>query len=322
MDRNAFIAMLNKDLADEHASIVRYLIHAYQVGESTPFGQMLLSTAREEMWHMDWLGDALGEMGEEPQMAQGIYPYDGTSNASLLRSYIEWEDNLIKLYDAQAAQVEEPELKRVLHQLGWESITHRRRFASWLEKLGPEGEMPFVTEVGDLSPEIVARFHSEVDAQYKLVLQHLRHAFVLEGQSCPVGSELELTAMRHMKNLSHFAEELIDSGEDVPFDYPGVDESNAVGDALAADLRLTIEAQERFIAFSQDPEVAEHPDLKIEIDNLVTRNGLLTMVVKELLELVERDSTPGVTSESGNAAPEVGAMPASDGFTVGSLKEH
>ncbi len=79
MDRKAFIAMLNKDLADEHASIVRYLIHAYQVGESTPFGQMLLSTAREEMWHMDWLGDELGEMGEEPGMEQGVYPYDGTS---------------------------------------------------------------------------------------------------------------------------------------------------------------------------------------------------------------------------------------------------
>ncbi len=127
MDRKAFIAMLNKDLADEHASIVRYLIHAYQVGESTPFGQMLLSTAREEMWHMDWLGDELGEMGGEPEMAQGVYPYDGTSNASLLRSYVEWEDGLIKMYDQQAAQVEEPALKRILHQLGWESITHKRR---------------------------------------------------------------------------------------------------------------------------------------------------------------------------------------------------
>ncbi|MCU0522112.1 MAG: ferritin-like domain-containing protein [Anaerolineae bacterium] len=326
MDRKAFIAMLNKDMADEHASIIRYLIHAYQVGESTPFGQMLLSTAREEMWHMDWLGDELGEMGEEPGMEQGIYPYDGTSNASLLRSYIEWEDNLIKMYDAQAAQVDEPELKRVLHQLGWESITHRRRFASWLDKLGSEGEKPLAPVEGDLSPDLVTRFHSEVDAQYKLVLQHLRHAFVLEGQSCPVGSELELTAMRHMKNLSHFAEELIDSGEDVPFSYPGVDQSSAVPDALAADLRLTTEAQERFIALSQDPEVAEHPDLKIEIDNLVTRNGLLTMVVKELLESVRSESggesSSEAVSEPEKAAPEAGVKPTSGGFTVGSLKGH
>lgn len=317
MDRKAFIAMLNKDLADEHASIIRYLIHAYQVGESTPFGQMLLSTAREEMWHMDWLGDELGEMGEEPEMAQGVYPYDGTSNASLLRSYIEWEEGLIKLYEQQAAQVDEPVLKRILHQLGWESITHKRRFESWLEKLGPEGEKPFEVEAGSLSPHLVARFHKEVDAQYRLVLQHLRHAFVLEDVSCPVSSELELTAMRHMKNLSHFAEELIDSGAELPFDYPGVDGSRDVAKALSADLRLTMEAQERFILLSQEPEVAEHPDLKIEIDNLVTRNGLLTTMLQELAESAERGAEATSEPESGTDA-----KPAYGGFTVGSLKEH
>lgn len=266
---------------------------------------------------MDWLGDELGEMGEEPVMAQGVYPYDGTSNASLLRSYIEWEDNLIKLYDRQAAQVEDPELKRVLHQLGWESITHKRRFESWLEKLGPEGEQPLTPEEGDLSPEMVARFHKEVDAQYKLVLQHLRHAFVLEDQSCPVSSELELTAMRHMKHLSHFAEELIDAGEDVPFSYPGVDESHTPKEALKADLRLTTEAQERFIILSQEPEIGEHPDLKVELDTMVTRSGLLTMVVEELIESVDKAASPEPAPE-----PDISVVTKPGGFTVGSLKEH
>ena len=65
MEIDALITMLNKDLADEHASIIRYLIHAYQVGEDTPFGSMLLSTAREEMWHMNWLGDEIGELEAE-----------------------------------------------------------------------------------------------------------------------------------------------------------------------------------------------------------------------------------------------------------------
>ena len=67
MDKQALIKLLNKDVADEHASIIRYLIHAYQVGEDTPFGSMLLNTAREEMWHTDWLGDAIGELGDGVQ---------------------------------------------------------------------------------------------------------------------------------------------------------------------------------------------------------------------------------------------------------------
>jgi bacterioferritin len=65
MDKEELLGMLNQDLADEHASVIRYLIHAYQVGEDTPFGSMLLSTAREEMWHMNWLGDVIGELGGE-----------------------------------------------------------------------------------------------------------------------------------------------------------------------------------------------------------------------------------------------------------------
>ena len=318
MDRKAFIEMLNKDLADEHASIVRYLIHAYQVGESTSFGQMLLSTAREEMWHMDWPGDELGEMGEEPLMKQGVYPHDPTSNASLLRSYIDWEANLIKVYEDQAAQVADRELKRILQQLGWESITHLRRFESWLERLGPEGEKPFEPEEGDLSGDLMRRFHKEVDAQYKLVLQHLRHAFVLEGQNCPVSSELELTAMRHMKHLSHFAEELIEGGEEIPFDYPGVDMSSSPKEALEADLTLTEEARDRFILLTQEPELTEHPDLKVEIEALVTRTGLLSTVVRELMEEV---------GEEDQVEPDAKARPVDDvtksaaaGLTVGSLK--
>ena len=153
MERDELIEMLNEDLKDEHVSITRYLIHAYQVGEDTPFGSMLLSTAREEMWHMNWLGDEIGELDAEPVMEQGVYPHDPTSNASLLRSYIEWEDNLVKVYAEQAERVESRELKRILQQLGLESITHRRRFQMWLDRLGPEGEEPFeFEEVG--SPRI------------------------------------------------------------------------------------------------------------------------------------------------------------------------
>jgi len=57
-DEQAIIETLNADLRGEHASVIRYLMHAYQSGEDTPLGSMLLSMAREEMWHMDWLADA------------------------------------------------------------------------------------------------------------------------------------------------------------------------------------------------------------------------------------------------------------------------
>ena len=308
MERNQLVQMLNKDFADEHASIIRYLIHAYQVGEDTPFGSMLLSTAREEMWHMDWLGDEIGELDAEPLMKQGVYPHDPTSNATLLRSYRDWEDNLITLYAQQAEGVESNELKRILRQLGIESIAHKRRFEQWLEKLGPAGEEPFIFEEGGFSPDMLKRFHKEASSQYKLVLQHLRHAFVFEEENCDVGTELELTAMRHMKHLSHFAEELAESGKSFDFDFPGVDKSQVMKWALLADLKLTQDAKKRFEALVNDSELKQHQGLTIELDNMITRNDFLAAVLEDMLESTEV-SQPAPEQEKNIA----------DQFTVGSL---
>jgi rubrerythrin len=260
-------------------------------------------------------------MGAEPVMEKGPFPHDPVSNASLLRSYIEWEDNLVKVYADQAEQVESRELSRILQQLGLESITHRRRFQMWLDKLGPEGEEPFEFEEGEFTPDMFDRFKREVDEQYKLVLQHLRHAFVFEEIDCPTGSELELTAMRHMKHLSHFAEELGENGKELAFDYPGVDLSDVVEAALTSDIELTDAARDRFIALSQDPELAEATDLQIELDTMVTRNGLLLTVLDELLEAATEVAEAKVDVPDDVEVPVEDAS--EDGgpkFTVGTLK--
>ncbi len=303
-DRQALVDMLNADLRDEHASVIRYLIHAYQAGEDTPLGSMLLSMAREEMWHMDWLADAIGEMGAEPDMNPGVYPHDPTSTASLLRSYIEWEAGLVKAYAEQAEKVSDPEIKRVLMQQSKESNVHMQRFEAALAKLGPEGEEPLVYEdTGEFSPNMLGRLQDEMTDEYKLVLQHLRHAFVLEEEHPEMG-ELELVAMRHMKHLSHFAEELAESGHEPKFEAPDMDMSRDIEPALKADLDLTQDARERFVTLSQDPELEEHTGLKIEVENMIIQEEFLAATIEELQEESEEEEaaagaiSPGVPAET------------------------
>ncbi len=326
-DKQALIDILNADLRDEHASVVRYLIHAYQVGEDTPLGAMLLSMAREEMWHMDWLGDVIGEMGAEPDMSLGDYPHDPTSNASLLRSYIDWEDNLVTVYAQQAEQVKDPEIKRVLLQQSQESNVHKQRFEAALADLGPEGEEPLTYEDSDeFSPDMLDRLQDEVDDEYKLVLQHLRHAFVLEEEHPEMG-ELELVSMRHMKHLSHFAEELAESGREPVFDPPEVDMSRSASPALQANIQLTQAARDRFAELSHHPEIAEHADLKLELENMVAQEEFLTATLEEIKEEIEPPPTQEVEAPlapSPEAAPEPDEPPAPTSLgklTVGSLKE-
>ena len=74
MEKQALIDMLNRDLADEHAAIIRYLVHGYMEGEDTPLGSSLISISREEMWHMHWLGMIIGELGGEPNFKPAPYP--------------------------------------------------------------------------------------------------------------------------------------------------------------------------------------------------------------------------------------------------------
>jgi bacterioferritin (cytochrome b1) len=239
-------------------------------------------------------------------MKQGVYPYNPTSHASLLRSYIAWESRLITMYEEQSKMVEEPGLSRMLLQLGLESITHLRRFESWLEKLGPEGEAPLAFSQPDMSKPMLDRFHHEVDNQYKMVLQHLRHAFVFAEENCPTGGELELTAMRHMKHLSHFAEDLAAFGEALDFRYPGVDESQSLETALKSDLEMTIAARARFEALRSDPELQEHPGLRTELENMITRNEFLANTLEGMLS--DAPTAPAESKPSASAS-----------FTVGSL---
>lgn len=320
MDRQNLIAMLNKDLADEHVSVTRYLIHAYQAGEDTPLGSMMLSMAREEMWHMDWLADEIAELGGEPDMKQGVYPHDPTSNASLLRSYIAWEEGLVKAYQAQAAKVDQEDIRRILMQQSKESGIHAQRFAAMLAKLGPEGEEPLVYEdTGDFSPELSRRLEDEMLDEYQLVLQHLRHAFVLEGKSCPVGSELELTAMRHMKHLSHFAEELAESGHPLEFVHPTIDMSDLVEPALQADLALTNQARQRFVELSQSPELAEHTGLKTELDHMIYQEEFLAADLRSLMEEANESGSEPEPQPAPEPKPKATDAGPAGTLTVGSL---
>ena len=116
MDKQALIDMLKRDLTDEHAAIIRYLVHGYLEGEDTPLGSSLISISREEMWHMHWLGMSIGGLGGEPDFTPAPYPHDPTSRATMLRSYVEYEEKLIPHYNGEADKVDDPHIKRVLQR--------------------------------------------------------------------------------------------------------------------------------------------------------------------------------------------------------------
>ena len=129
MKKNDLIEMLNRDMADEHAAIIRYLVHGWMEGEDTPAGASLISRSREEMWHMHWLGMIICKLGGEPNFKPAPYPYDPTNRSTIFKSYVEYEEKLIPHYNGEAELVDDPHIKRVLQREAWESAIHAQKIS-------------------------------------------------------------------------------------------------------------------------------------------------------------------------------------------------
>ena len=265
MEKQVLIDRLNRDLADEHAAIIRYLVHGYMEGEDTPLGASLISISREEMWHFHWLGMIIGKLGGEPNFTPAPYPYDPTSRATILRSYIEYEEKLIPHYGGEAEKVDDPHIRRVLEREAWESAIHARKFQRKLDKLSPEEAAGLPGGESELPEELLDRLQAEVTSKYTEMLQHLRTSWVFQKDEI-MGWKIMDQAMEKMKHLAHFAEDIAEDGI-APKLKPGeIDRSNAIGQALKRALEDVRTARNRHLKFRENSEVKKHSGLVINLD--------------------------------------------------------
>jgi bacterioferritin len=265
MEKQELITMLNRDLTDEHAAILRYLVHSYLEGEDTPLGASLLSRAREEMWHMHWLGMIIGRLGGEPNLAPAPYPYDPTNRATIFKSYVDYELKLIPHYNGEADKVDDPHIKRVLQREAWESEYHARKFQRILDKMTPEQAEGLPDEENELPEEFVERLQGLVANKYTEMLQHIRSSWVFQQESI-VGWQLMDFAMTKMKQLAHLAEEVAENGITPRFEVGKIDLSASVGLALKKGLEDVRGAREEHIKFQGESETQKHSGLLLELD--------------------------------------------------------
>lgn len=265
MEKEELIAMLNKDMADEHAAILRYLVHSYLEGENTPLGASLLSRAREEMWHMHWLGMIVGKLGGEPNMTPAPYPFDPTNRATIFKSYVDYELKLVPHYNGEAEKVDDPHIKRVLQREAWESEYHARKFQRILDKLTPEQAEGLPGEENELPKEFVERLQGLVAGKYTEMLQHIRSSWVFQ-QGGILGWQLMDFAMTKMKQLAHLAEQVAENGIIPKFEAGEIDKSSSTDMALKKALEDVRRAREEHLKFQGESETQKHGGLLIELD--------------------------------------------------------
>ena len=265
MEKQALVDMLNRDLADEHAAIIRYLAHGYMEGEDTPLGSSLISISREEMWHMHWLGMIIGELGGEPNFRPAPYPHDPTSRATMLRSYVEYEEKLIPHYNGEADKVDDSHIRRVLQREAWESAIHARKFQRKMDKLSPEEAAGLPGGENELPKEFLDILQSEVTSKYTEMLQHIRTSWLFRKDE-NIGWKIMDQAMEKMKQLAHFAEPIAEDGVSPKFKPGQIEKNQAIGIALKKALEDIQADHNRHIRLKEDSEVKKHSGLVINMD--------------------------------------------------------
>jgi bacterioferritin len=265
MEKQALIAMLNRDLADEHAAVLRYLEHSYLEGEDTPLGAGLLSRCREEMWHMHWLGMIIGQLGGEPDMTPAPYPYDPTNRDTILASYVAYEEKLIPHYLEEARQMEDPHIQRVLKRESWESEVHAKKFERTRKKLTRELATGLPGEENELPEAFLESLQGAVSRKYTQMLQTIRDSWVLQKDGMMSWRMMDF-AFTNMKQLAHVAEDVAENGVAPRFTSDPMVQSAAIGAALSLLTKSLTVTREGHIALQNNPEAQKHQGLLINLD--------------------------------------------------------
>jgi len=265
MKRTEMIEMLNRDLADEHAAIIRYLVHGWLEGEDTPIGASLISRSREEMWHMHWLGMIIGQLGGSFNFKPAPYPYDPTNRATIFRSYVAYEQKLIPHYNREADMVNDPHIKRVLKREAWESAYHAKKFQRILDKLSPDQARTAPGGERELPESFLDVLQKETTGKYHEMLQHIGYAWALQKKSLSAWNLMD-QAMVKMKQLSHFAEDIGGNGLPVTFKPGKIEITKDFGKSVKKAAGDVLRSHGRHKKLIRDSEFQKHAGLLINFD--------------------------------------------------------
>ncbi|MCD6585214.1 MAG: hypothetical protein J7K96_05575 [Desulfobacteraceae bacterium] len=283
MENKKLINMLNRDLADEHAAIIRYMIHSYLEGEDSPIGASLLSRAREEMWHMHWLGMLIGKMGGEPDLTPAPYPYDPTNRKTIFKSYVAYEKKLIPHYIKEAELMDDPHIKRVLQREAWESEIHAKKFQKIHDKLTQEQAKSLPGEENELSESLVEKLQHIIEAKYTQMLQAIRDAWVFQGSGLS-GWQIIDFSFTKMKQLAHMAEEVAENGIKPRLKKGNIITAPAIGMALKNTLESVWTTRDLHTDMQNDPEAQKHSGLMANLDLSLKQETYETEEIKDWLK--------------------------------------
>jgi len=204
------IEMLKEDMMGEHQAIIQYLSHAYAMGE-VPMAFEIEAIAREEMRHLDWLADAIVELGGEPTMARASVDFSpGAAEAQMLKD-VELERGGIAQYRQHMEAIEDEELRLLLARIVHDEMAHQDKFAALAEEARRDAEAAPATTVtqppappSEKRKRLAEILNQGVRHEYTVTLQYLFHSFMAKSKD--LAEEMHNIAVNEMQHMGWLAE--------------------------------------------------------------------------------------------------------------------
>jgi bacterioferritin len=253
MDKNKIIELLNKDLEDEHGAIIQYLNHAYGMGE----GEMaceIEAISRDEMRHLDWLAEAIVELGGVPSLERGTMRMGGAQVSDWMQNDVALEEGAIKQYREHIALVDDPKIKRLLQRILSDEQAHHGDFVHFVDKAKREGAEDIR---GDRQDNTARTLNWGIEHEYTVILQYLLHSYLSKSEEAK--EQLADQAINEMQHLGWLAEELAGGGGKPVIEHTDVDRSTKPADMLKADIKIEKEVAD---AYDKAGKEIDDADLK------------------------------------------------------------
>ena len=253
MDKEKVIALLNEDLEGEHGAIIQYLSHAYAMGE----GEMaceIEAIAREEMRHLDWLAEAIVELGGVPSLKRGKMRTGGTSVADWMAKDVLLEEDAVGLYREHIKKIDDPRIKRLLKRILSDEESHHGDFEHFVDKAKREGAKDVR---GSRTDKVIRTLNWGVEHEYTVILQYIFQSYMTTNEEAK--KELEDQAINEMQHLGWLAEKIVDISGNPVVEHTEVDRSTRTADMLRADIDI-----EKKVAAEYDRAAKEVEDPKLK----------------------------------------------------------
>jgi len=277
MKTEEIIAMLNEDLEGEHGAIIQYLTHAYAMGE----GEMaceIEAIAREEMRHLDWLAEAIVELGDIPSMKRGKMRMEGKTVPDWMKQDVLLEEDAISLYKKHIEMVDDLKIKRLLKRILSDEESHRGDFIHFVDKAARER----ATDLrGDRKGKETDILNWGIEHEYTVILQYLLHSYLATNEE--MKKEMQDQAINEMQHMGWLAEEMV-SGKGTPrLEHMGIDKSVKMSDMLKADIKIKKEVAAEYDRDSKEVADAGLKKLLIRIrDHEIYHADVFSDLLKEV----------------------------------------